>query len=141
MKPIFLIIESRYYEDISNYLLEGAIKSFKEHNYNFEKITVLGALEIPVAMSMAIKLKKYSGLVGLGCVIRGKTFHFEIVSKTSANAIMNIGINHSIPVGNGILTVENKSQALIRADVNKKNVGGHAALAMIRLFESFKNSD
>ena len=133
-----LIVESRYYEDISNLLLDATIEELNINKIKFEKIDVLGALEIPILIKKAILSNKYDGYIALGCVIRGETSHYELVSNYSAKALMDLAIQNTIPITNSILTVENKEQALIRADKSKKNVGGHAARACIELINSFK---
>ena len=133
-----LIVESRYYEDISNLLLDATIEELTINKIKFEKIKVLGALEIPILIKKAIISNKYDGYIALGCVIRGETSHYELVSNYSAKALMDLAIQNTIPITNSILTVENKEQALIRADKSKKNVGGHAARACIELINSFK---
>ena len=138
MKKPFLIVQSKYYKEISSMLFEGASSVLSQNGYNYEICNVIGALEIPVAISIALKKNNYSGFVALGCVIRGETYHFEIVARESSRAIMDLAINKSTPIGNGILTVDNEEQALIRADKNKKNFGGHAAKACIQLFK-YKN--
>ena len=98
---------------------------------------VLGALEIPILIKKAIISNKYDGFIALGCVIRGETSHYDIVSNYSAKALIDLAINNTIPISNGILTVDNKEQALVRACKTKKNNGGHAAKACIELIESF----
>ena len=133
-----LIVESRYYEDISNLLLDATIEELTINKIKFEKIDVLGALEIPILIKKAILSNKYDGYIALGCVIRGETSHYELVSNYSAKALMDLAIQNTIPITNSILTVENKEQALIRADKSKKNVGGHATRACIELINSFK---
>ena len=133
-----LIVESRYYEDISNLLLDATIEELTINKIKFEKIEVLGALEIPILIKKSIISNKYDGYIALGCVIRGETSHYELVSNYSAKALMDLAIQNTIPITNSILTVENKEQALIRADKSKKNVGGHAARACIELINSFK---
>ena len=133
-----LIVESRYYEDISNLLLDATIEELTINKIKFEKIEVLGALEIPILIKKAIISNKYDGYIALGCVIRGETSHYELVSNYSAKALMDLAIQNTIPITNSILTVENKEQALIRADKSKKNVGGHSARACIELINSFK---
>ena len=134
-----LIVESRYYEDVSNLLLDASIEELTNNKITFDKIEVLGALEIPILIKKAIISNKYNGYIALGCVIRGETSHFDIVSNYSAKALMDLAIQNTIPISNGILTVENKEQALIRANKSKKNVGGHAARACIELINSFNS--
>ena len=136
-----LIVESRYYEDIAELLFDAVCDELKKYNFkynfNYKTIEVLGALEIPILISKAIKEGIYDGYIALGCVIKGETSHYDIVSSISAKSLSELAIKHSVPITNGILTVDNKEQALYRADKNKKNVGGHAAKACINLIESF----
>src|SRR5688572_19873724 len=103
-----LIIEARFYDKISDKLLGGACRALEAANAKYDVITVPGALEIPAVISMAAK--KYDGFVALGCVLRGDTYHFEIVANESARAIMDLTINSQLAIGNGILTVENEKQ-------------------------------
>jgi len=136
-----LIVEARYYDDIANALLAGATKALEEAGAVFDRITVPGALEVPAAVAMALDAAArtktpYDGVVALGCVIRGETLHFEIVSMESAGALMDLSVARQIPLGNGILTVNTESQAWARAKVEEGNKGGdaaRAALAMIAI--------
>ena len=139
MSKNILIVESRYYDDIADLLLDAVIEEINKNEFNYNKIEVFGALEIPIVMSRAIKQNRYNGFIGLGCIIRGQTSHFDIVSKESARALMDLATNNSVPITNGILTVDNKEQAIYRADKNKKNSGGHAAKSCIQLINCFKN--
>ena len=125
MKKPFLIVQSKYYKEISSMLFEGATSVLNQSGYNYEICNVIGALEIPVAISIALKKNNYSGFIALGCVIRGETYHFEIVARESARAIMDLAINQSTPIGNGILTCLSKDQAYARG---KK--GAEAAMAV-----------
>ncbi|WDR06085.1 6,7-dimethyl-8-ribityllumazine synthase [Devosia rhodophyticola] len=132
----FLIIEARYYADIANELLKGAIEALELAGAEHDVITVPGALEIPAAIAMALETGDYDGFIALGTVIRGETTHYEIVSGESARALMEISVVDALPLGNGILTVENEAQAWARARVNEQNKGGgaaNAALAMAAL--------
>lgn len=130
----FLIVEARYYDHLNDMLIGGATAAFEQAGHEAEVLTVPGALEIPGAMAMAAESGRYSGFVGIGVVIRGETYHFEIVSNESARGLMALTMD-GLAVGNGILTVENEAQALERADPDQKNKGGEAALAAVRLFE------
>lgn len=134
MKKI-LIVEARYYPEISDLLLAGAIDAITKSGYSYEVLNVSGALEIPLAISFARKSKNYDGFVALGCVIRGETTHYDIVANQSAEALLRLAIDEKLAVGNGILTVENKSQAIARADIKQKNKGGFAANAAIQMIE------
>src|SRR5258706_7849867 len=137
-----LIVEARFYPDLSDELLKGAVGEIEKSGGSWEKVTVPGALEIPAAIRFAIRAmdlvggrRRYDGYVALGCVIRGETLHFEIVSKESARGLMDLSVQHTVAIGNGILTVENEAQAWARARVGEGNKAGdaaRAALSMIR---------
>jgi 6,7-dimethyl-8-ribityllumazine synthase len=133
MPKHFLIIEARFYPDISDELAKGATAELERRGATFERRTVPGVLEIPAALAMAVKAdaaaKRYDGYVLLGCVIRGETSHYDIVANESARAVMSFAVEHAIAVGNGILTVENGAQAWARAGVSEKNKGAGAAAA------------
>ncbi len=135
----FLIVEARYYENIGAMLLEGAQAAFKEAGANIDIVSVPGALEIPIALAIALhranqKDTPYQGAIALGCIIRGETYHFETVSTESARALMDLAVAHKICFGNGILTVENEAQALTRADPRQGDKGGDAARAALALY-------
>lgn len=130
-----LIIEARYYEDISNALLDGAMDALKKYQgLEVITITVPGALEIPHVISIAEKeAAGYDGYIALGCVIRGETTHYDYVCTESARALMDLAIGNQLAIGNGIITVENSDQAWARADLNRKNKGGFAAETVLRM--------
>ena len=128
-----LIVEARFYEDISDMLFEGATAKIDASEHDYEVIDVAGALEIPAAISYAATQQKYAGFLALGCVIRGETYHFEIVSGESARALMDLSLK--MPIGNGILTTENHEQAVKRADPTVLNKGGEAAFALLKQIE------
>jgi 6,7-dimethyl-8-ribityllumazine synthase len=130
----FLIVEARFYGALNDMLVAGAKAALKAKGHEVEVITVPGALEIPGTIAMAAESQGYDGFVAIGVVIRGETYHFEIVAGESARAIMALTMD-GIAIGNGILTVENEAQALVRADPAKKNKGGEAAVAAMRLLE------
>ena len=135
----FLIVEARFYDHLNDMLIAGAQAALEAEGHTHEVITVPGALEIPGAVSMAIESNKYDGFVGIGVVIRGETYHFEVVSNESARGLMALSMD-GIAIGNGILTVENEEQALVRADKTQKDKGGEAAkaaIAMLALRERF----
>jgi len=140
--PHLLVIDAPYYTEISKSLMEGVTQVFDEVEATHDYVTVPGVLEIPAAISMALKSsKQYDGYVVIGCVIRGETTHYEIVSNESARAIMDLSVAHGLAIGNGIQTVENEAQAWARARVSEKNKGGgaaRAALAMIELGKSMQ---
>ena len=130
----FLIVEARFYDHLNDKLIAGAKAALKAAGHQAEVITVPGALEIPAAISMAEATGDYDGYVAIGVVIRGETYHFEIVAGESARGIMALTMD-SIAIGNGILTVENEEQALVRADPAQKDKGGEAAKAAIALYD------
>ena len=136
MTPKILIVESRYYDDIATALLDGATAALERARARFERITVTGALEIPPAILLAAQGDRgYDGYVALGCVIRGETYHFEIVAGESARGLMDLGLQHGLCVGNGILTVDDEKQAEARARRDGGDKGGHAARACLSLVE------
>ena len=127
-----LIVEARFYGHLNDMLIAGAKSAIEAAGHEAEVLTVPGALEIPGAIALALESEKYDGFVAIGVVIRGETYHFEIVAGESARAIMALTMD-GIAIGNGILTVENEEQALVRADPSQKNKGGEAAEAAITL--------
>ena len=134
-----LIVEARFYGHLNDMLIAGAKATIEAAGHEAEVLTVPGALEIPGAIALALESDQYDGFVAIGVVIRGETYHFEIVAGESARAIMALTMD-GIAIGNGILTVENEDQALVRADPAQKNKGGEAAeaaLALLNLQERF----
>ncbi|RVT92798.1 6,7-dimethyl-8-ribityllumazine synthase [Sphingomonas crocodyli] len=134
-----LIVEARFYDHLNDLLIEGARAAIEEDGHKHETITVPGALEVPGAIAMAAESGRYDGFVALGVVIRGETYHFEVVSNESARGLMALTMD-GIAIGNGILTVENEAQALARARMTEKDKGGEAAkaaLTMLQLRERF----
>lgn len=137
-KARILIVEAHFYDDIADALLKGATDVIKKAGATYDRLTVPGSLEIPAAIAFAIeaaerKGKPYDGAVALGCVIRGDTFHFEIVATQSARALMDLAVAYRLPLGNGILTVDTESQAWARANVEEGNKGGEAARAALNM--------
>ena len=130
----FLIVEARFYDQLNDMLLDGARSALDDAGHKHETTTVPGALEVPGAIAMAAESGRYDGFVALGVVIRGETYHFEIVSNESARGIMALTMD-GIAIGNGILTVENEAQALARASRHDKDKGGEAAKAAIAMLE------
>ena len=136
-----LIVEARFYEDIADELLKGATHVLEAAGVMFDRVSVPGSLEIPPAITMALDAaeksgKPYEGAVALGCVIRGDTIHFEIVSIESSRALMDLAVARKFPLGNGIITVNTEAQAWARARAGELNKGGdaaRAALAMLRI--------
>ncbi len=130
----FLIVEARFYDHLNDMLIAGARAALENAGHEVEVLTVPGALEIPGTISMAADSGQYDGFVAIGVVIRGETYHFEIVAGESARGILALTMD-GIAIGNGIITVENEEQALVRADASQKNKGGEAAAAAIALLE------
>src|SRR3954465_2500510 len=136
-----LIVEARFYDDIQDAMLEGALAELKQAGVSHEVLTVTGSLEIPPTSAIALDAaenngKPYDAAIALGCVIRGDTIHFEIVSMESSRALMDLAVDRRIPLGNGIITVNTDAQAWARARASELNKGGdaaRAALAMLRI--------
>ncbi len=127
-----LIVEARFYDHLNDMLIEGARAAIEAAGHAHETITVPGALEVPGAIAMAAESGAYDGYVGLGVVIRGETYHFEIVAGESARGLMALSMD-GLCIGNGILTVENEAQALARAHPADKDKGGEAAKAALAM--------
>lgn len=156
MNRAVIILEATFYDDIGEELARGAIAELEANNIDYERIALPGALEIPVALSVLIDNGKIDiglfeedddapvtvdgkalpeGIIALGCVIRGETAHYDIVANESARGLMQLAMQYAIPLGNGILTVENRDQAWARAKVDGKNKGRDAAQACLRLMQ------
>jgi 6,7-dimethyl-8-ribityllumazine synthase len=134
-----LIVEARFYDHLNDLLLEGARAAIEAAGHKHEAITVPGALEVPGAIALASDSGRYAAYVALGVVIRGETYHFEIVAGESARGLMALSMD-GLAIGNGILTTENEAQALTRAKKDEKDKGGEAAkaaLAMLALQGKF----
>ena len=135
----FLIVEARFYGELNDMLIAGARDALRAAGHEVDVVTVPGALEIPAAIAMADESAQYDGYVAIGIVIRGETYHFEIVAGESARGIMALTMD-GVAIGNGILTVENEEQARVRADPGQKDKGGEAAraaMALLALSEKF----
>ena len=138
-----LLIEARFYDELADELALGATEAIEAEGATCDRIAVPGVLEIPTAMKFALMAMEeddddatvYDGVVALGCVIRGETSHYDIVSNESARGIMDLSIAYAMPLGNGILTVENDAQAWARANRSDKNKGRDAAVACMRMIE------
>jgi 6,7-dimethyl-8-ribityllumazine synthase len=130
----FLIVEARFYAHLNDLLIAGARAALEQGGHEVEVLTVPGALEIPGAIAFAAESEQFDGFVGIGVVIRGETYHFEIVAGESARGLMALTMD-GLAVGNGILTVENEAQALVRADPAQSDKGGDAAKAALALYE------
>lgn len=136
--PHILIVEARFYDDMADALLDGAKTALDEAGATYDVVTVPGALEIPPAIAMALDGAdndgtQYDGYVALGMVIRGETYHFDIVAGESSRALMDLAVSESLAIGNGILTVENDEQAWARARRSDKDKGGFAARAALTM--------
>ena len=134
MRKKICIIKANYYPEISDMLLKGALKALEKYEYA-DPIKVPGIFEIPVVI--AKKIDEFDAFIALGCVIKGKTSHFNLISKTVVKAIMDLSIKYKKPIGNGIIACSNKKQAIERANPNKKNKGGEAAIAALATLENF----
>jgi 6,7-dimethyl-8-ribityllumazine synthase len=133
-----LLVEARFYDDIADLLLAGAMKVLREAGAVVDRVTVPGSLEIPAAIVIALeaaqrKRRPYDGVVALGCVIRGETIHFDIVAHQSARGLMDVATTRGMPIGNGIITVDSEAEALARARMHEQDKGGDAARAALAL--------
>jgi len=129
-----LLVEARFYPHLNDMLLEGAGKAIEAAGHKHETLTVPGALELPGAIALAARSGRFCAFVALGVVIRGETYHFELVSNESARGLMDLTVQ-GFAIGNGVLTVENEDQAIVRADPNQGDKGGHAARAALALYD------
>jgi 6,7-dimethyl-8-ribityllumazine synthase len=136
-----LIIESRFYEDIADELARGAIGELSRHGTAYERLSVPGSLEIPLALSLALangfvgRAGRHRGCIALGCVIRGETTHYEVVARESAAGLHQLAVEHAVPIGNGIITCDTREQAWARANVDGRNKGRDAARAYLALMQ------
>ncbi|WP_322885372.1 6,7-dimethyl-8-ribityllumazine synthase [Sinorhizobium medicae] len=141
IQPVhILIVEARFYDDMADAMLDGAKHALDAAGATYDIVTVPGALEIPAAIAMALDGvdeggTEYDGFVALGMVIRGETYHFDIVANESARALMDLAVSESLALGNGILTVENDDQAWARARRSEGDKGGFAARAALTMIE------
>jgi len=144
-----LIIEARFYEDIADELARGATEELRGNQVDFERIAVPGSLEIALALSLALangfvgRAGRHRGCIALGCVIRGKTTHYDIVARESSAGLHQLAVEHGVPIGMGILTCETPEQAWERASVDGRNKGGDAAracLTLLRLEQHFSSA-
>jgi 6,7-dimethyl-8-ribityllumazine synthase len=139
-KPHILIVEARFYPEIADELLKGAVQALEAAGATHERYSVPGAFEIPAAIAMVIEAQRvapphrmFDGFLALGCVIRGETTHYDYVCSESARGLMNLACEHRIALGYGILTVENGAQAWARARVSEKNKGADAARSCLAM--------
>lgn len=130
----FLLVEARFYPHLNDMLLAGARRAIEAAGHKTETMTVPGALEIPGAIALAARSGRFCAFVALGVIIRGETYHFELVSNESARGIMDLTLQ-GFAIGNGILTVENEGQAILRCDPEQLDKGGAAARAALALYE------
>jgi 6,7-dimethyl-8-ribityllumazine synthase len=129
-----LLVEARFYPHLNDLLLDGARKAIEAAGHKHETLTVPGALELPGAIALAARSGRFCAFVALGVVIRGETYHFELVSNESARGLMDLTVQ-GFAIGNGVLTVENERQAIVRADPDQGDKGGHAARAALALYD------
>lgn len=141
LKPHIMIVEARFYTDLADEMAAGAVEAIEASEGTYERISVAGALEIPGAINYAILSQelmgehRFDGYVGLGCVIRGETTHYDYVCGESARGIMDLQLNYGLAITNGILTVENEKQAWARANRSDKNKGGAVAQACLDMID------
>jgi len=134
--PHILIIEARFYDELADELVRGAVAELDKRGAGYDRVRVPGVLEIPAAVAMALDSdSEYDGFIALGVVIRGETSHYDVVAGESARALMDLSIIHALALGNGIQTVENADQAWARAKVEQKNKGGGAASACLDMID------
>jgi len=138
--PHLLIVEARFYDDMADAMLDGAKGALDAAGATYDIVSVMGALEIPAAIAMALDGMDnggtlYDGFVALGMVIRGETYHFDIVANESSRALMDLAVSESLPIGNGILTVENDEQGWARARRSEGDKGGFAARAALTMID------
>lgn len=130
-----LVLEARFYADLAEQLLKGALPELYAQHITHERISVPGCFELPAALAMGVASRKYDGFVVLGCVIRGETSHYDVVCAETARGLNHIAIAEKIALGFGVITAENFDQAAVRADVHGKNMGGKAAKACIQMMQ------
>ena len=133
MKNKILIVSSNYYSEISNNLEKGTINTLKENRYDYDILYAPGCFEIPYLIKKNIDM--YLGFIALGCIIKGDTYHFEVIANEVSRKIMDLSIKYTKPIGFGILTCYDLNQAKIRSDINQKNKGREATLACIKLLK------
>ena len=145
-KPRIFIAEARFYDDIADQLFDSVQKDFEGKGYELERHQVPGVFELPSAFSYAIKAQQlgaksmpYVGFISLGCVIRGETTHYDVVVDETSRALMDLSVQYNLAHGFGMITAENREQALARADRNQKDVGGKAARACLAMIELKKD--
>ena len=133
MNKKILIVSSNYYKNISNNLELGSTNLLKENNFDYNIINAPGCFEIPLLIKKNIS--KYLGFIALGCIIKGDTYHFEVIANETSRKIMDLSVDNNVPIGFGVLTCYDLNQAKLRSDINKQNKGREAALACIELLK------
>lgn len=146
--PHIMIVEARFYEDLADELVKGAVAELEKAGATYEIFQVPGVYEVPAAIQFSVRSmdfysgrRRFDGYVALGCVIRGETTHYDYVCNESARGLQDLALRYTLAIGNGILTTENREQAWVRAAVNQKNKGGfaaHACLQMVDLKKQFR---
>lgn len=141
-----LVVEARFYDALSDLLLDGALRRLRAAAVAADRIAVPGSLEIPPAVAIALDAASvagapYDGVLALGCVIRGETSHYDIVASESARGLMDLAVSRALPLVNGILTVDTEAQAFERADPARLDKGGHAACAVLALLRLKRGLD
>jgi len=146
VKPRIFVAEARFYDDIADQLFDSVAKDFEGTGFELERHQVPGVFELPSAFSYAIKAQEvgatsvpYVGFISLGCVIRGETTHYDVVVDETSRALMDLSVHHNLAHGFGMITAENRDQALVRADRAQKDVGGKAARACLAMIELKKD--
>lgn len=134
-QPHIMIVEARFYDDVSDMLLDGTKAALEKAGMGYEIFEVPGALEIPTAIAMGRETGKFDGYIALGCVIRGETSHYDVVANESARGLTDLSLKHGLVIGNGILTCDTKEQAIVRADPAQKDKGGFAVKALTSLLD------
>ena len=133
----FLVVTGNFYTEIAEMLEAGAVAALKQNDIHYTVMQVPGALEIPAVIARGGESGEFDGFVALGCVIRGETSHYETVCNESARGLMDLAIHYGLAIGNGIITTEDKAQAICRADPEQSNKGGEAVLAALSVARSF----
>lgn len=141
-KPHIMIVEGRYYDDIQDQMLQGAVQVLEETGASYETFTVPGAFEIPATILYAARSlehfaghRRFDGFIALGCVIRGETTHYDHICEEVSRGLMDLSLRYALALGFGVLTCENRDQAMARAAVDQGNKGADAANACIRMLE------
>jgi len=133
MNKKILIVSSNYYKNISNNLELGSTNLLKENNFDYNIINAPGCFEIPLLIKKNIR--KYLGFIALGCIIKGDTYHFEVIANETTRKIMDLSVDNNVPIGFGVLTCYDLNQAKLRSEINEQNKGREAALACIELLK------